>query len=242
MGLSAPIPRPRGREFLRVGKLPRSPWCGGLEYTCPTLTEKMELQGLLAYIPYLYTRWKLERQPCACNRNCAILRLRKPSALLRLSSLPPSLPVFLRTKDERRQQKEDEKREKEKEKERKRLEKERERQEKEKEKERKKKEEAHLKNRQKGLKAYKVSASSSQSSFVFQGSDKHHYTCCLDPYTHHMHTPQHTRTHTHTHTHTHKPTRIYTHTNTQVHAYTHTYTHTHTHSPTHSIDIPQCVV
>ena len=28
--LSAPIPRPRGREFLRVGELPRSPWCGGL--------------------------------------------------------------------------------------------------------------------------------------------------------------------------------------------------------------------
>ena len=95
LGLSAPIPRPRGREFLRVGKLPRSPWCGGLEYTCPTLTEKMELQGLLAYIPYLYTRWKLERQPCACNRNCAILRLRKPSAPLRLSSLPPSLPPSL---------------------------------------------------------------------------------------------------------------------------------------------------
>jgi len=28
--LSAPVPRPRGREFLRVGELPRSPWCGGL--------------------------------------------------------------------------------------------------------------------------------------------------------------------------------------------------------------------
>ena len=30
-GLSAPIPRPRRREILRVGKLPRSPWRGGLE-------------------------------------------------------------------------------------------------------------------------------------------------------------------------------------------------------------------
>ena len=29
-GISAPIPRRRGREFLRVGELPRSPWCGGL--------------------------------------------------------------------------------------------------------------------------------------------------------------------------------------------------------------------
>jgi len=28
--LSAAVPRPRGREFLRVGKIPRSFWCGGL--------------------------------------------------------------------------------------------------------------------------------------------------------------------------------------------------------------------
>ena len=31
-GLSALVPRLRGREFLRVGELPKSPWCGGLEY------------------------------------------------------------------------------------------------------------------------------------------------------------------------------------------------------------------
>jgi len=30
--LSAPVPRLRGREFLRVGELPKSPWHGGLEY------------------------------------------------------------------------------------------------------------------------------------------------------------------------------------------------------------------
>jgi len=30
--LSVPIHRPRGSEFLRVSKLPRSPWCGELEY------------------------------------------------------------------------------------------------------------------------------------------------------------------------------------------------------------------
>ena len=27
-----PYPMTRGREFLRVGELPRSPWCRGLEY------------------------------------------------------------------------------------------------------------------------------------------------------------------------------------------------------------------
>jgi len=32
VGSSAPIPRPRGRELLRVGNLPRSPWHRGLEY------------------------------------------------------------------------------------------------------------------------------------------------------------------------------------------------------------------
>ena len=32
------------------------------------------------YVPYLYTRWKLKGFNCACNRNCMISRLRKPSA------------------------------------------------------------------------------------------------------------------------------------------------------------------
>ena len=85
---------------------------------------------------------------CFCFFPSLLSSLPLPSSL----SLPPH-----RNKDDRRQQKEDEKREKEREKERKRQEKERERLEKEKEKERKRKEEAHLKNRQKGLKAYKVS-------------------------------------------------------------------------------------
>jgi len=31
-GLSVPVPRPSGREFLRVGKPSRSPWHVGLEY------------------------------------------------------------------------------------------------------------------------------------------------------------------------------------------------------------------
>jgi len=38
----------------------------------------MELQELLKYVSYLYTRWKLEWRPgfnCTCNRNCTILRL-----------------------------------------------------------------------------------------------------------------------------------------------------------------------
>ena len=34
-----------------------------------------ELQELIMYVPYLCTRWKLEGFNCACNRNCAILRL-----------------------------------------------------------------------------------------------------------------------------------------------------------------------
>ena len=59
----------KGREFLRVGKLPR---------TCPTLMVMTELQEFLTYVPYLYTRWKLEQEPgfnCACSRNCMISRL-----------------------------------------------------------------------------------------------------------------------------------------------------------------------
>jgi len=73
-GLSMPIPRPRGREFLPVGELPR---------TCPTLMVMTELQELLTYAPYLYTRWKLEQQPgfnCAYNRNCMISRLHTGAA------------------------------------------------------------------------------------------------------------------------------------------------------------------
>jgi len=46
--LSVPIPRPRRRELLTVGKLPRSPWCGGLEYM-PVTTE---MQELCRYAPH----------------------------------------------------------------------------------------------------------------------------------------------------------------------------------------------
>ena len=58
-GLSVPIPRPRKREFLWVGELPRSHWCGGLS-TCLMLMVMTELQELLTHVPYLYTRWKLK--------------------------------------------------------------------------------------------------------------------------------------------------------------------------------------
>ena len=62
--LSTPVPRPRGREFLRVGELPRSPWCWGL-------------------------RWKLEGFNCACNRNCAILKLHTGAARSQDCALVP---------------------------------------------------------------------------------------------------------------------------------------------------------
>ena len=58
----------------------QKPMVRGLEYTCPTLKVKTELQELITYISYLYIRWKLEGFNCARNRNCAISRLRKPSA------------------------------------------------------------------------------------------------------------------------------------------------------------------
>ena len=87
--LSAPVPRPRGREFLRVGKLPRSPWCGGVEYTCPTLKVMTELQELITYVSYLYIRWKLEGFICAHYRNCAISRLCTGAARSRDCALVP---------------------------------------------------------------------------------------------------------------------------------------------------------
>ena len=61
-GLSVPIPRLKGREFLRIGELSRNPWHRGLS-TCLTLMVTMELQELLKYVPYLYTRWKLKWRP-----------------------------------------------------------------------------------------------------------------------------------------------------------------------------------
>ena len=80
--VSVPETRPRGREFLRVGELPRnrSP-CSS---TCPMLMVRTELQEFPTYVPYVhpYTfltfTWKLEQRPgfsCAGNENWAILRL-----------------------------------------------------------------------------------------------------------------------------------------------------------------------
>ena len=85
-GLSVPVPRPKGREILWIGKFSRSPWRRGL----PMLMVTTELQELFTYILYLCTQWQLKQQPgfnCAWNRTCTIAhqchtvsRLRKPSA------------------------------------------------------------------------------------------------------------------------------------------------------------------
>ena len=53
-GLSVPVPRPRGIEFLRVGKLPKVPGEGEL-ITCQTFIVATDLQELLLYVPCCYT-------------------------------------------------------------------------------------------------------------------------------------------------------------------------------------------
>ena len=59
-GLSALVHRPRGREFLWVGELLRSPWRGGLEYM-PDIDgdNKATRAPYVCYLPY--TRRKVER-------------------------------------------------------------------------------------------------------------------------------------------------------------------------------------
>ena len=65
-----------------MANFPKAPGVEGLS-TCLMLMVMTELQELLMYVPYLYTRWKLEPRPgfyCACNRNCTNLRMRTDAA------------------------------------------------------------------------------------------------------------------------------------------------------------------
>ena len=75
--LFVPVLRPRGREFLQVGNLPRCPRCGELEYM-PNVDGDDGAAKLLRYTPYLYTQWKLKQRPqfsteITCPPDCALM-------------------------------------------------------------------------------------------------------------------------------------------------------------------------
>ena len=63
--LSAPVPRPRGREFLRVGELPRSPWCGGLSIHAQHWRWRRSCKSLLRMsLTFIYTMETRRVQLC----------------------------------------------------------------------------------------------------------------------------------------------------------------------------------
>ena len=69
--------------------LPRSPWCGCLSIHAQHWWWQRNCKMLIMYVPYLCTRWKLEGFNRACNRNCAISRLRTNAAWSRDCTLVP---------------------------------------------------------------------------------------------------------------------------------------------------------
>ena len=74
-GLGSLCAQTEGKGVSPSWRTSQKPLVQGLEYTCPTLKVTTELQELIAYVSYLYVRWKLEGFNCARNRNCAISRL-----------------------------------------------------------------------------------------------------------------------------------------------------------------------
>ena len=63
-----PYPNWREGSLSELANLPEVSGVGGLS-TSPTLMVMTELQELLTYIPYLYTRWKLEWWPTEIARS-----------------------------------------------------------------------------------------------------------------------------------------------------------------------------
>ena len=105
--LSAPVPRPRGREFLRVVELPRSLWCGGLSIHVRHWRWRQSCKSLLhTSLTFIYdgnsmgsivhaTEIALSRDCAPVPRDleiahwcCAISRLVRNFRILRLRKFP----------------------------------------------------------------------------------------------------------------------------------------------------------